>query len=308
MKIGIVGIGAMGSLFAHHLVRGGAEVWAWDGWVEHVKAINSRGLLVEREGLSEAFRINATCDAKEIGECDAVLVMVKYSQTQAAMRSASAMIGNKTKIITLQNGIGNVESIAEIYPERPIIYGFTTLTCELVSAGKIVPSYINRGETYLWPTDGVVDPLLEQFCRHLTSGGIDARAADDIEVRIWKKLVVNCCLNAVCAIADLPVGKLIDQPSSWSLLYTTADEIAAVARAKGLDLDDSVARGFLRQVAQEARSHEPSMLIDIRSRRKTEIDCLNGAVLQQARRMGVPAPSNEVLYSLIRVLEGRFSS
>jgi 2-dehydropantoate 2-reductase len=124
---------------------------------------------------------------------------------------------------------------------------------------------------------------------------------------IWKKLIVNCCLNTVCAITGLPVGALCDRPDSWPLLEGLADEIVAVAARKKIPLQRQAAHAFLRSVAEEARSHYPSMLVDVKHRRQTEIECLNGAVLREAERLGVDAPFNRAVYSLIRVLESSYA-
>ena len=307
MKVGIVGAGAMGSLFASHLVDGGAEVWAFDQWREHIDAIEKHGLIVKRTGSERAIRMKATADASAAGPCDAVLVMVKYHQTVPAMRASAPMIGPHTTIITLQNGLGNVENITSAYPANRVVFGLTTLTCEMLGPGKIEASYSNRGETYLWPADRRPNEAVAPFCTHLNAGGINAALAPDIELRIWKKLIVNCCLNTMCAITGLTVGKLIEQPSCWPLLDGVADEISAVAIAKRIPLEREIARDFLRHVAEEARAHYPSMLIDVRRRRQTEVDCLNGAVLREAGRLGIPAPYNQALYSTIRVIESTYA-
>jgi 2-dehydropantoate 2-reductase len=307
MKVGIIGAGAMGSLFASHLVDGGAEVCAFDQWREHLAAIEKHGLVVKRAGSERAVRMNATADASRVGPCDVVLVMVKYHQTFSATRAAAPMIGPHTTIITLQNGLGNVENIASTYPANRVVFGLTTLTCEMLGPGKIEASYSTRGETYLWPADRRPNEAIAPFCAHLNAGGIDAALAPDIALRIWKKLIVNCCLNTMCAITGLSVGKLTEQPSCWPLLDGVADEISAVAVAKGIPLERQTARTFLRQVADEARAHYPSMLIDVRSRRQTEIDCLNGAVLREAQALGIPTPYNQALHSTIRVIERTYA-
>jgi 2-dehydropantoate 2-reductase len=127
--------------------------------------------------------------------------------------------------------------------------------------------------------------------------------APDIEVKIWKKLIVNCCLNTVCAIVGKRVGAVAEVPAIWPLLDGVVDEIVAIANRKHIDLNGAEARAFLRNVAEEAREHEPSMLIDVRHGRATEIDCLNGAILRECERLEIPAPHNRSLYAMIRAIE-----
>jgi len=308
MKWAVVGAGAMGSLFVSHLARAGAEVWACDPWKEHVAAIREAGLRVSREGADEVLHPRATTDPSDAGIADVVMVFVKYNQTRDALRTAKPLVGPQTILLTLQNGLGNVELIREAFPANRVLFGFTTLTSELLGPGHIEASYAGRGETYFWPADGQRDAAAERVCEALEAAGIHSSLAPQIELMIWKKLIVNCCLNTVCAITGLPVGALCDRPESWPLLEGLADEIVAVAARKKIPLDRTEAHAFLRSVAEEARSHYPSMLVDVKHRRQTEIECLNGAVLREAQRLGIEAPLNRAMHSLIRVLESSYGS
>ena len=308
MRFVILGAGAMGGLFASHVARTDVEAWVCDRWAEHIAAIRERGLIVRREGAESAVRLRATTDPAAPGVADVLMVWVKYNQTREALSAARALVGPKTVVVTLQNGLGNVDLIRELFPANRIFYGLTTLTSELLGPGRIEASYAGKGDTSLWALDGRRDAELEKVCELFNQSGIDAVLAPDIELTIWKKLIVNCCLNTLCAITGLPVGALAERKDSWPLLEGLADEIVAVAQKKGIPLERPAAHVFLRSVAREARSHFPSMLIDVRARRPTEIECLNGAILREAARLGVDAPYNRSMYSLIRVIEGSYGA
>jgi 2-dehydropantoate 2-reductase len=303
MRIGVIGAGAMGSLFAAHLADAGAEVFAFDIWREHVEAIRRHGLAVVAAGRERRVALLAGSDAREAGTCQAVLVFVKFNQTRAGIENARPMIGPHTLIATLQNGIGNVELIQSLCPNNPIAFGLTTLTSELIGPGRIEASYAGHGETHLWPLGGAPNATVEQLCALLVKGGINAALAPDIELQIWKKLVVNCCLNTVCAVARASVGAVAAIPATWALLDGVLDEIVRVAERKGIPLTREAAHDYLRRVAEDAHAHEPSMLIDVRNNRPTEIECLNGAVLRECERFGITAPFNQSLYGLIRIIE-----
>lgn len=305
MRFVIVGAGAMGSLFAAHVARTEAEIWVCDKWKEHIEAIRSHGLVVRRDGAEAAVRLRATSDPGEPDTADIVMIFVKYIQTRDALRAMRPLVGPRTALLTLQNGLGNVELIREAFPENRVFYGFTTLTSELLGPGRIEASYAGRGETYLWAQDGSRDAELEALRSLLESGDINAIIAPDIELMIWKKLIVNCCLNTLCAITGLSVGQLADNAESWPVLEGVADEIVAVATRKAIPLDSAQAHEFLRSVAHEARSHFPSMLIDVKECRQTEIECLNGAIIREAAKFGIPTPFNWTLYSLIRIIESK---
>lgn len=308
MRFVILGAGAMGSLFAAHLAKTGAQTWVVDRWQEHIEAIRSGGLTVKHESGESVVRLNATTDASQPGPGDVVMVFVKYNQTREALSAARALVGPRTVLLTLQNGLGNVETIRALFPANRIFYGLTTLTSEMLGPARIEASYAGRGETYLWAHDGKRDAGLEAVCSLLASGGINAALAPDIELRIWKKLIVNCSLNPLCAITRLPVGRLAERADAWPVLEGVVREIVAAAGRKGIALHEAEALAFLRAVAHEARNHFPSMLIDVQGRRATEIDCLNGAVLRECERLGIDAPFNRTLYSLIRVIESSYGT
>jgi 2-dehydropantoate 2-reductase len=303
MRCVILGAGAMGSLFAAHLARTDAETWVCDPWAEHIDAIRRGGLRVTREGVETSLPLQATTDPGEPGAADVLMLWVKYHQTARALESAAPLVGPSTVIVTLQNGLGNVELVRERFPASRVLYGLTTLTSELLGPGRIEASYAGRGETSFWSLDGRRDAQMEAVRDLLERAGIHAIIAPDIEVTIWKKLVVNCGLNTLCAITGLTVGGLAERPEAWALLDGIADEIVALAEARGIPLGRAAAHEYLRWVAHEARAHEPSMLIDVRHRRPTEIECLNGAILRECDRRGIAAPYNRAVYSLIKVLE-----
>lgn len=306
-KVVIVGAGAMGSLFASHLAGAAGETWVYDVRRDHVATIRDVGLKVRRDGGEEVIGMRATTDPNEPGVADLVLLFVKFDQTRQAAADILPAIGASTVVLTLQNGLGNVEVIREIVPDNPILYGFTTLTSELLGPGVIEASYAGRGDTFVWPVGGAPDSRCEAVVDLFNNCGIHTTLDSGIELRIWQKLVVNCCLNTLCAVTGLSVGDLVDQAEVWPVLNSLTDEIVDVASHKGIDLDRDEAHRFLRDVAVEARAHYPSMLKDVRAEKPTEIECLNGAVLREAERLGLDAPYNRCVYGMIRVLENTYA-
>lgn len=303
VRVAVIGAGAMGSLFAAHFAEGGADVWAFDSWREHVDAIRRDGLRVDTGGKTRLVKIRATDNASKLAPVDVALIMVKFGQTASALAAAMPMIDRRTVIVTLQNGIGNVEAIRSLAPNNRILFGLTSLTCEMLGPGRIEASYHGQGETHFWPVDGRADEDCVAIADLLSRGGIYATLAPDIEVQIWKKLVVNCCYNPLCAITGLSVGELVDRPEIWPVLDGITEEIVAAAHHKGIPLQREDARRFLRQVGVEARTHLPSMLIDVRRRRDTEIDCLNGAVVRECERGAIAAPFNRAIVDIVHGIE-----
>ena len=296
----------MGCLYAHHLAEAGETVWIYDVDVSHVRAIAESGLEVTRNGASRFVRMRATTDPRQSGPADIAMVFVKYRHTRTAVTEAAPMIGPDTVIATLQNGIGNVEIIRSVHA-NPLVYGLTTLTSELHGPGRIEASYAGAGETHLWRAPGTGEAELARVHGLLAGAGIASFVSPDIDLRIWKKLVVNCCLNSLCAITGLKVGDLVDQPGMWDRLADLTREICAAARASGVTLSFEEGFAYLHEVAEDARAHLPSMLIDVMARRPTEIGCLNEAVVERAARAGLPVPLNATLAAIVRGIERSWS-
>jgi 2-dehydropantoate 2-reductase len=301
MKIAVVGCGAMGGLFAAHLAEAQADVWAIDIWDAHVAAIAADGLAVQRAGTVRSVALRATTDPTAPGVADAVLIFVKYRHTGTAAAAARPLIGPDTLLVTVQNGLGNVEIIRGLYPDNPLLFGFTPLTSAVQRPGAIAAG--GAGPTCLWPADGQVTPAMQAFCALLAQGGIAAALTPDIQTEIWKKLVVNCCSNPVCALTGLTVGAACDHPDYRALMDGVLGEIVALAQASGIPLDAATAHAYFAKVAAAARAHHPSMVADFRARRPTEIDALNGAILRLSAAHGLPAPFNQALVSLVHMTE-----
>ena len=207
-KVIVVGAGAMGSLFAARLARAGCDTWVYDVWPEDIERIREFGLTVRSGDTEETVPMHATSDPREPGVADVVLMFVKYNQTRQATSDIAPAIGPGTVVLTLQNGLGNVKLIREVIPQATLLCGFTTLTSELHGPGLIEASYAGRGETCVWPADGEPNKACASIVELLNRSGINAMVDPEIELHIWEKLVVNCCLNTLCAISGLSVGAL----------------------------------------------------------------------------------------------------
>ncbi|MBQ1203468.1 MAG: ketopantoate reductase family protein [Loktanella sp.] len=303
MKILIMGAGAMGSLFAWHLVNARADVVVFDPWEDHVNAINRDGLRITTKIGEERIALRAFSDPAGIGNCDIVIPFVKTGQTRAMMRLAVPVMTDNTLVATFQNGIGNVEAIRSVWPAQRIAYGLTTLTSELHGPGHIEASLSTRGESFLWVTDGVPQEPERRLCHLLSGVHAKVELDDNIDIRIWKKLVINCCYNPVCALFDCSVGDVIKLPSALSLFEQLTRELTAAAIANGVPLSYEKAMRYLAEVGQAAARHVPSMVMDLRMGKATEIDALNAAVVALGEQHGIATAGHRVIVDLIRMKE-----
>lgn len=308
MKVAIIGCGIMGSSMAAWFSDCGAEVFAVDVWKEHVDAINEKGLIIEHHLTKEQklyTNIKAYTSPDQIGQIvDLVLILVKSPYTRTACESAKCIVDGHTLILTLQNGIGHADVLAEFFPRENIMYG-----CMMVSGKVKAPGYVMRKadeNSYVacGSAAGLRTPAMEQMVADLTASGLKIIFSDEIDREIFIKLITNCVGNPLCSITRLAVGRLLnDEITDTGLILgkEIEKEIVAVATAEGIRLET----GHIRPVPT-TNVHLPSMGQDMRAHKLTEIDCLNGAVVRLGKKHGIPTPYNEVITLIIKTMESNY--
>ena len=301
MRICIVGCGAVGSLFAANLAQlDDVEVWAYDTSREHVEAINANGLRLSGAG-DVLGRLRATTDAHELPACEFGIVATKAMHTAPAIEAtAHAFAGGC--VATVQNGLGNEETLAG-HVER-VIRGTT------FPAGKIVaPGHVQwdvKGDTTFGPFEAQPAPYedVERLADACTRAGMPAHAVRDARGPQWRKVIFNASTNPIGALTGLTHGRVCERPDLRALVSGLVDEGKAVAAAQGIVLD-SDPEALIDHAAKPevAFDHKASMLQDVEARRTTEIDYLNGGIVQFGREHGVPTPLNEAIWALVKGVE-----
>jgi 2-dehydropantoate 2-reductase len=299
VRVAVVGCGAIGSLYAAHLARvPGVEVWAVDPWAEHVDAMEAKGLQVT--GLADFLaHVHARTDGRQLPACDFGVVATKALHTRAAVAGAQAALA-EAAVVSVQNGLGNEEVIAELVPR--VIRG------SIVTAGAIVAPGVVRydapGDSWFGPFEPRPAPMsaVRQLARLLTEGGLRTHALEDARGPQWTKVVFNSATSPLAALTGLPMGPLCtDAPlrRQIDLLITEALTVCdkagiTLTRPPGDAVDEAIA---------EAYHHKPSMLQDVLAGRATEIDVLNGGIAAEGRRTGVPTPRHDCMVALVKGLE-----
>jgi 2-dehydropantoate 2-reductase len=306
MKFGIIGAGAMGCLLGSFLGRAEEDVWLVDIWEDHVSSINRYGLTVIDRGKSDTVSIRATTNTRDVGICDMVIVSTKFHQTRAAVENAHCLIGDDTVVMTIQNGIGNVETISEFVNKKQIVFGLTTLGSVIRGPGKVEVTFSDDAATYIWPLVGEPDDRVRDLNNSFKRAGLNFQLAPDVRERIWKKLCLNAGLSMPLVIPKLKCGDFINQPSSLELIKGLVFEIASVAKTEGVDIKPEDAYEYVVALAKQAPDHLPSPLMDILNHRKTEIDCLNGAIVSKAKEYGMEVPFNTAVFYLIKIIENTY--
>jgi 2-dehydropantoate 2-reductase len=303
MKITIVGAGAMGSLFGALLAEGGNEVRLLDIWQEHVDALNKKGLSVEREGKTRSVVLQAATDLREVGKADLVIVFVKSSQTEKAAETAGAVLNKDGWVLTLQNGMGNAEAIARVVPASRVLAGTTSHGATMLGPGMI--RHAGVGPTVIGAWTGEEPAGAQKMAECFSRAGIETVVADDVRSVIWNKLLVNVGINAITALTGIRNGQLLDLESTRWISRTAVEEAMAVARKLGVRVrDDAVSHVF--QIAEATAANRSSMGQDVDHKRRTEIGAINGYIVKEAEKLGLPVPVNRTLSGLVETMQEHF--
>jgi len=302
MRIAIVGAGSMGSVYAGLLGAAGNEVWAVDTSEAHLAAIRTGGLRVEGASGDRVVRIHATSDPTQIGAVELVVIATKAMDVRAAATSARCLVGPETLVLAIQNGLGSGEAAAEILGDACVAIGVAGgFGASLVSPGHVHHhgfELVRLGER-----QGPVTPRLERVADVWREAGFTVRTYDDVDRLVWEKLICNVGFSGTCAVLDLTIGEVLADPSAWSVASRCAIEAYTVAVAGGVALgfDDPV--GYVEAFGRVIPGARPSLLLDLRAGRRSEIDAINGAVPPRAVALGLEAPVNEAITALVRALE-----
>ncbi|MBS0243484.1 MAG: 2-dehydropantoate 2-reductase [Proteobacteria bacterium] len=306
MKIAIIGVGAMGSVYAGLLAdKGKHDVWAIDTWGEHVEAIRTKGLRVEGASGDRTVRMNATSNPADVKDCDLVIIATKDDGVSGAAKAALAVAKPDAPILTIQNGLGSADKVAEIVGSKRILMGVV---------GGFGASMKGPGHAHhngmeflrLGEMDGGLTPRLETVKKAWEAGGFKVLAFDDIHKMVWEKLICNTTYSGPCALTGLRVGEVQASPSAWSIAAACANEAYQVAIAKGIKLDFDDPVRYVREFGQKIPGARPSMLLDHMAGRKAEVDNINGAIPREGAKVGIATPVNSVVVALLKAKEAGF--
>jgi len=308
MKVTIIGPGALGCLLASTLslkttTENSPEIWILDHKPERALQLAVDGLILEEGNRKFQCRINATADPLKIGTSNIIFLCVKSLNVADGLQAAKTIAGPDTLLITLQNGIGHLE-ILETHTGAPsIALGVTAQGANMVDAGHV--RHAGNGITRLAmlndKTRRKVD-MLKKTGNLLNSAGIETELVENIIDFVWAKLFVNVGINALTAIHNCPNGQLPESPETKKQLADAVKEAETVAREQGIKIfTDPLAMTL--EVCQKTCNNISSMLQDVRNKRPTEINSINGAIVQAAKKLKIPVPVNEDLVRKVKEIE-----
>ena len=304
MKIVIIGAGAMGCLYGAYLSRK-HEVIMLDSFDKQVEAINQNGITVlEEDGTENQFTNVKACISGEYKEAaELVVVFVKSTFTEDALRDNKKLFGDKTLVMTLQNGAGNDRKIAKYVNKKNIIIGTSKHNSVNLGGGKVRHS--GSGETTIG-SNLENNTNLDKIQAILEESGFKVEKTNDIQRVIWSKLFVNLSINTFTAITRAPIGSMIENKYAWDFAEKMICEAVDVAEADGTHFSYREVLNMVHHVCEDAGKGYSSMSQDVMNCRLTEIDAINGAIVEQAKLYNVKVHYNSLIVDLIHAIEGAY--
>jgi 2-dehydropantoate 2-reductase len=300
MRFCVIGAGSMGSLYGGLLARAGFDVTLVDVWQEHVDEIRRDGLHLDGITGDVRIPIKATSRVEGVSPVDCAIILTDANSTREAAEAARRVLGETGFALTLQNGIGNVETLGEVLGGGRVMGGTSNHSAALRAPGHV--THTHAAPTWIGELDGRPTARLRETEQALAKAGFTPVVVDNILAHVWSKFVLNCGINAISAVTGLRLGEIARTPPVDELQTRIVEEVLAVVRAKGVPMID---RDPMRTIKDHCwkKYNKPSTLQHVEQGKRTEIDALNGALVREARRLGVPTPYNDALTLILKGLE-----
>ncbi len=306
MKIAIIGTGAMGSVYAALLADAGNEIHAVDLWQAHVDAINTTGLRVTgASGDRTVTSIQATRNLADVGACDLYIIATKASGVGSAAKAIAPLMRPDSLVLTIQNGLGSGERIAQYMPTDNVLLG----VADGFGAAMKDPGHAHHNSMKLirlGEMNGGLTARLDTLTQVWVAAGFNAKAFADINQLIWEKYLCNVTLSGPCTVFDCTLGELMANETWWHIALGCTQEAYRLGQAKHINFafDDPI--DYVTAFASRMPQARPSMLLDHHAKRRSEIDAINGMAVELGQQLGIPTPYNETISAMVRRLEEKF--
>ncbi len=302
MRIAIVGAGALGSVIGGLLIEAGLDTVLIERNAQDVRVVQENGLHLDGVSGDRILRPAIVSDPAQAAGADLIFVIVKSYDTRAAIETVKEAISPTGIVLTLQNGIGNFETLNEAFPGR-VLLGTTTVGAMTVGPGHF--RHTGFGQTHFGEADGrILDRTraVAEVLERMKAGPV--HVVDNAVGCVWSKLIINAAINAPATLLRVRNGDLPANESGRGLIHRIVEECVKIVRAKGISLifDDPEERVIA--VCEGTAPNINSMFQDVLAGRRTEIDFINNALADEADRLGIDAAVNKTLALLIKTLEG----
>jgi len=306
MKVAIIGPGAIGCLFAAALSRAGNEVWLVDHNADRARHLGRRGVFVSGLGGDFHASVHATTNPKAASGAGLVIVAVKSYATAEAAEAARVAVGAQGCVLTLQNGLGNVEVLQATVGAERVLAGSTSLGATIIAPGQV--HHTGSGPTLIGEPEGILSERLMGVQTLLANAGFQAELTTDLTGMLWGKLASNAGINAVATLAQVRNGGIMESPHLRQVLKAAVTETCQVAERKRLRLPYPDMVAYTEEICQRTANNVNSMLQDVNRQRRTEVDAINGAVVKAGGEVEVATPTNALLVALIHGIEETYAA
>ena len=293
MQVAVIGAGAVGCYYGGLLLKAGHDV-TFIGRQPHVDAINAHGLLLDIKGFKGHLPARAATDTAALASPDLVLVCVKSADTEQAGRSLAGRLQPETSLLSLQNGVDNAPRLAAI-TGHAVIPVVVYVGSEMAGPGHV--RHHGGGDLAIGAS-----PASEALAQMLRAAGIGTTIADDIEVTLWSKLIINCAFNALSAVADISYGPMLEVEGTRNVVGSAVQEAVTVARACGVAIPDDIVAHIMK-IPANMPNQKSSTAQDLTRGKPSEIDFLNGYVVRKGAELGIATPSNQALQVMVKLAE-----
>ena len=291
-----MGAGAVGCYYGGMLARAGHDV-VLIARPQHLQAIASAGLRLQTLTFDEQVHLKASLDASAVQGADLVLFSVKSSDTEAAGSLIKPFLSADSLVMCLQNGVDNADRLRDVLPQQAVAAAVVYVATEMVGPGHV--KHNGRGDLVVEPSVAAAGAV-----QALVAAGVPTEVSYNVRGALWAKLILNCAYNAVSAITQLPYGRTVVGVGVQDLMRDVVAECLAVAEAEGVQFSSDV-HAAVAQLAGSMPSQFSSTAQDLTRGKPTEIDYLNGLIVQRGKALGIATPANRVLWALVKLLEGK---
>lgn len=294
LQVAVMGAGAVGCYYGGMLARAGHRV-TLIGRPAHVQAVQAHGLRLQTLSFDETVPLAASTEAGAVAGADVVLFAVKSTDTEQAGQQMRAHLKPGVLVLSLQNGVDNAERLRAVLPGVAVAAAVVYVATEMAGPGHL--RHHGRGELVIEPS-----ARSAELAQALVAAGVPTEVSDNVRGALWAKLVLNCAYNALSAVGRIAYGELVQRPGVLAVMRDVVAECTAVAAADGVTLPGDV-DAAVRRIAETMPSQLSSTAQDLMRSKPSEIDHLNGYVVQRGAALGVPTPANRVLWAVTKLVE-----
>ena len=299
MRVAVLGAGGIGGYYGALLARSGHDV-AFIARGAHLEAMQRWGLALRTAEGEATISVTATGDAASVGAVDLVLFSVKSYDTETAARALTPLMARDTAVITLQNGLDNVEAIASVVGAEAVVAGAVYIALQLGGPGVILRTG-GEGKMVFGELSGTLTERVQRIASAFRQSGIPHEVTTDIQRVLWEKFLFITGIGGVTALARSGIGSLLASVAGRSLLHAACTEIVAVAQAEGAHLQPAAGATALTQAATLPASWRSSMARDLEENRRLEVDALSGAVVRRGIKHDIPTPVHQTIAACLLV-------